>query len=105
MPNHYKPASDSTLAFFRKDTEQPDRPQLESILISRVVMGEILARLDRAEAQIALGIPDVDYGPVWVDVIDTPTKPPYGSPERAISDAKCDGCSEPNRCGGECPDA
>jgi hypothetical protein len=47
-----------------------------------------------------IGTPDVDYGPVWVDVIDTPTKPPYGSPERAVYD-RCDGCSEPNRCGCE----
>jgi hypothetical protein len=50
----------------------------------------------------------VDYGPVWVDVIDTPAKPPYGSAERAEYDSAtrpCDGCSEPNRCGGECPDA
>lgn len=28
------------------------------------------------------GTADVDYGPVWVEVIDEPVKPPYGSPER-----------------------
>jgi hypothetical protein len=30
--------------------------------------------------------PDVNHGPVWVDVIDMPTMPPYGSPERAEVD-------------------
>ena len=47
----YTPASDTTLAFFRKDVERGDR-QLESIMVSRVVMGEILTRLDQAEIDL-----------------------------------------------------
>jgi hypothetical protein len=28
------------------------------------------------------GVPDVDFGPVWVEPITSPALPPYGSPER-----------------------
>lgn len=44
------------------------------------------------------GVPDVDYGPVWVEPIETPTKPPYGSDARAEYDRK-EAAFPPPRCG------
>jgi hypothetical protein len=51
----YQPASDACIEFFRKDVDG-SRHQLETIMVSRVSLGELLARLDAAEALAAVDV-------------------------------------------------
>ncbi len=100
----YQPASDTTLAFLREDA-QCSNATLETVRVSRVVVGEVLARLDAAESQVAAArekwmkaldlntanreradfaearLSAAQWG-VNVEVDTDPPKPPYGSPER-----------------------
>ena len=100
----YEPASDTTLAFLRQDAEASDAI-LETVRVSRVVVGEVLARLDAAEARLAAArekwmkaldmntrsqeradyfnaLHNASQEAVHVEVNADPPKPPYGSPER-----------------------
>jgi hypothetical protein len=104
----YEPASDTTLAFLRKDAEA-SAAILETVRVSRVVVGEVLARLDAAESQLAAAREKwmkaldlntanrerADFAEAqlnarqWgvnVEADTSPPMPPYGSPERVAHD-------------------